>query len=425
MHWSKTRNINYETCPRRFFYSDIAGPRNPKIAALFDKQAPPLLRHEIVRNIINGIISEKGTDSSHLESYISSATDILTRAIDNEYEVNAQVSIVEACVGNFYDCFYAALSDWDTIYISDGKPVEFVYNKLSMMALPEIALDKGDRIQVICWKTGSRDFRDERDFYLRAGGLVCWVRSVLKILDKQVVVSEIFLRDNCEEYDFEFSDEEITAFIAKAKETSIRYSSSAKIKDFPANPDFHVCRFCPFTSICPEWLSFAEIDFSISALSKSLSAEHSEAHEPEEKQPHRSVFLSHVYEDKERLVSPLARLLESKGITYWLDEAEILWGDSLTKSINEGLRISEYLVCFISNEFIGRGWPEGELGAILSSELSDGTQRVLPIIAGDEETILHEYPLLKDKRFMKWEDGLEKILNELQAVLIRNKHKER
>ncbi len=423
MHWSKTRHINYETCPRRFFYSDIAGPRNPKIAELSDMQAPPLLRHEIVRSIINGIISKKSVVPNDLDKYLKSAMDILNKALDNEHEINAQISIIEACIINFYGCFSDEIDDWETIYISDGNPVEFVYSNLSMMALPEIALDHDDNVQVICWKTGSKDFRDERDFNLRAGGLTCWSRSVLKLIEKKVIISEIFLRDNCEKFDVVFNDEEIASFVEEARETAEQYSSSAKIKDFLANPDFHGCRFCPFTSICPEWLSFAEIDYNISALSKKLSSEHSELLEPEDKDDHRTVFLCHVSEDKERFVRPFARLLETNGISFWLDEAEILWGDSLSLGVNKGLRISDYLICFISDSLVGRGWPEGELGAILSSEFSGRNQRVLPIIAGNEELIINEYPLIRDKRFVKWENGLEKILSELKSVIRRTRKK--
>lgn len=424
MHWSKTRHTNYETCPRKFFYCDIAGPRNPKIAALSEEQAPPLLRHEIVRNIINGIIRDHESKALEIDEYIESASEILNKVIDNQYEINAQMSIIEACISNFINCYQVELEDCEVLYVSDGKPVEFVYGGLSMVALPEVALDKGSKILVICWKTGSVDFHNERDFYLRAGGLTCWVRSVLKELEKEVVVSEIFLRDRCEVFNIFFTDEEITSFLSEAREAAEKYGASARIKDFPARPDSSNCRFCPFTTICPEWLTFAEIGYSILALSKSLSSEDHEAEEAEITD-HRTVFLCHVSEDKERLVKPVARLLESKGITYWLDEAEILWGDSLTGAINEGLKMSDYLICFISDAFIGRGWPEGELGAILSTEFSKRTRRVLPIIAGDKERILDEYPLLRDKRHINLEDGLDNMFNKLSAVLKRRKKRQK
>jgi hypothetical protein len=43
-------------------------------------------------------------------------------------------------------------------------------------------------------------------------------------------------------------------------------------------------------------------------------------------------FLCHAGEDKEQVVRPLARKLEDTGITCWLDEAEVRWGENSQKS---------------------------------------------------------------------------------------------
>ena len=75
----------------------------------------------------------------------------------------------------------------------------------------------------------------------------------------------------------------------------------------------------------------------------------------------RDVFLSHTSSDKLRYVRPLARKLEERGITYWLDEAEIAWGERVSMAISRGLEASRYVLVVISEEFVGRTWPQTEL----------------------------------------------------------------
>lgn len=55
---------------------------------------------------------------------------------------------------------------------------------------------------------------------------------------------------------------------------------------------------------------------------------------------HRDIFLCHASEDKLKVVKPLVAALNEAGISYWYDEAEIKWGDSVIQKVNEGLMIS-------------------------------------------------------------------------------------
>jgi hypothetical protein len=215
---------------------------------------------------------------------------------------------------------------------------------------------------------------------------------------------------------------QMTSFVASAKETARSYSASAKIRDFRAQPDAAGCRFCQFQSICPEWQDFAEVDYDLAALRAAVGRGRAEAVAaiPGE----RDVFLCHVGREKEAIVRPMYRALEAAGITSWLDEAEILFGDSIIQKINEGLRTSRFLLCFLSEDFVGRGWPEGEMAAALSAELSSGGQRVLPVIVGEPEAILREYPLLRAKRYVSWADGADNLVAEIQRVLERERRKE-
>ncbi len=92
------------------------------------------------------------------------------------------------------------------------------------------------------------------------------------------------------------------------------------------------------------------------------------------------VFISHASEDKETIVEPLVQVLEENGISCWYDNNKIGWGDSLTNSINNGLKTSQYVLVVLSEAFIKKGWAKAELNAMLSMEFSNGQKKVLPLI---------------------------------------------
>jgi hypothetical protein len=86
----------------------------------------------------------------------------------------------------------------------------------------------------------------------------------------------------------------------------------------------------------------------------------------------RDVFLCHAGEDKSGVLSPLCGALDLGQITYWYDEAEINWGDSVTAQVNRSLAVSRYVVVVLSKHFVGKPWPERELNAALNIESATG-----------------------------------------------------
>lgn len=138
----------------------------------------------------------------------------------------------------------------------------------------------------------------------------------------------------------------------------------------------------------------------------------------------KALFLSHASVDKEAYVRPMARALRAEGISYWLDEAEIHWGDRIGARINEGLASAEIVVVFLSEAFVGRNWPEVELFAALSRENVEGKTVVLPLMIGDPSEVLAKYPLLRDKAYRSWKDDDKEIrglVSELRARLFASR----
>lgn len=136
--------------------------------------------------------------------------------------------------------------------------------------------------------------------------------------------------------------------------------------------------------------------------------------------PKRDVFICHAGEDKGEVVRPIAAAFDSSGISYWLDEAEILWADSILEKINEGLRASRYVLVVLSSSFLQKPWPQKEFNAAMSKEAGSGEVHVLPLLVGGKEVqraIIDKYPLLADKNYLVWNGETKTIVSALQKRL--------
>lgn len=77
-------------------------------------------------------------------------------------------------------------------------------------------------------------------------------------------------------------------------------------------------------------------------------------------------FLSHASEDKADFVVPLARELSRLGVKVWFDRFSIKVGDSLSRSIEEGLSASRFGILVLSRAFLSKPWPEYELRGLVA-----------------------------------------------------------
>lgn len=141
---------------------------------------------------------------------------------------------------------------------------------------------------------------------------------------------------------------------------------------------------------------------------------------PQDTEEYRDVFLSHASEDKPTVVEPLVDAFRSAGISVWFDRAEIRWGDSVLAKVNEGLKISRYVMLVLSPTFVAKEWPRKELHVALNREIASGVTSVLPLMVGDKTQIaetLSTFPLLSDKLYVTWSDGVENIVDNLRRLL--------
>ena len=92
-----------------------------------------------------------------------------------------------------------------------------------------------------------------------------------------------------------------------------------------------------------------------------------------------SIFLSHNHRDKP-FVRRLGQDLQAEGILVWIDEAEILVGDSLIGKIETGIDGMDYLGVVLSNNSVQSEWVNREVRIALDREINHRRVTVLPIL---------------------------------------------
>ncbi len=130
------------------------------------------------------------------------------------------------------------------------------------------------------------------------------------------------------------------------------------------------------------------------------------------------VFISHASEDKDTVVRALAAKLDALQVRVWYDEFSLKVGDSLSASIDLGLRESRYGVVIISQAFLKKQWTDYEYRSLVSRQVN-GERVILPIWHGvTKEDVLQFSPFLADiKALNTGTDSPEQILQQLLRVI--------
>ena len=132
------------------------------------------------------------------------------------------------------------------------------------------------------------------------------------------------------------------------------------------------------------------------------------------------VFLSHSSKDKE-LALKIAEDLRRNRIPVWLDEWEILVGDSISQRIQEGLTKMELIAVLLTKHSVASGWVEKEWQSKIGSEAVSRKVAILPL-KGDECRIP---PLLTDKKYADFTHDYERALSQLIDAVKSHSRKQR
>ena len=125
-----------------------------------------------------------------------------------------------------------------------------------------------------------------------------------------------------------------------------------------------------------------------------------------------SVFLSHSRRDAE-VARRLHARLDAEGVPTWLDQAELLPGDSLIGKIQQAIAEFDYLAVLLSPASVTSSWVATEVQAALNQEIEHRRIKVIPILVEPCEVPL----FLRDKLYVDltqdFEAGVALLLRRL------------
>lgn len=131
----------------------------------------------------------------------------------------------------------------------------------------------------------------------------------------------------------------------------------------------------------------------------------------------RDVFLCHAWDDRKEAAKDLHDLLESKGVTVWFSEKDVLLGSSLLREIDKGLVKSRVGIVLVTPALLrrleGEGIADKELSALLARDL------LVPILHNTTYEALREVsPLLGSRSGLSTsEDTMTEIATKLAELV--------
>ncbi|GAB3226440.1 hypothetical protein GCM10027423_63320 [Spirosoma arcticum] len=131
----------------------------------------------------------------------------------------------------------------------------------------------------------------------------------------------------------------------------------------------------------------------------------------------RDIFLCHAWDDRKEAAKELHDLLESKGVSVWFSEKDVLLGSPLLREIDKGLAKSRVGIVLVTPALLRRiqnqGIADKELSALLAREL------LVPVVHNTTHEALREIsPLLASRSGLSTaEDTMEKIAAKLAELV--------
>jgi hypothetical protein len=129
-------------------------------------------------------------------------------------------------------------------------------------------------------------------------------------------------------------------------------------------------------------------------------------------------FLSHDSRDKDDVARPLAIELGRLLCPVWFDEYSLKVGDSLSESIDRGIREAAKCILILSPSFLANpGWSKAEFKAIINRHIAEGDV-ILPIWHNVTRDDVYGYSsFLVDIVASNTRKGVEAVARDLAVVL--------
>lgn len=134
--------------------------------------------------------------------------------------------------------------------------------------------------------------------------------------------------------------------------------------------------------------------------------------------PPRDVFISHAYEDKAAVVDPLKRELERRNVTVWVDDYELLVGQSLRREIDKALATCRYGAVVISEHFFAKEWPQKELDALTQRQVVEKRALILPVWHRISARDIRRFsPMLADTYGISTDHGIRAVAEAIVSAI--------
>lgn len=129
--------------------------------------------------------------------------------------------------------------------------------------------------------------------------------------------------------------------------------------------------------------------------------------------PDIHVFICHASEDKP-IVRQLSDFISARGPAVWLDEREIMVGDSIVDKVGQGIADASHLVVVLSRHSVSKPWVAKELSSALMRQLRNQSVAVLPLRVDDADVPV----LLADVRYADGRTDIQRGFQELLDAMV-------
>jgi len=93
----------------------------------------------------------------------------------------------------------------------------------------------------------------------------------------------------------------------------------------------------------------------------------------------RHASINHASEGKPEFVEPLFDKLSEKGLHIWYDDNELRAGESIRRSIEDGLQINAYGISVLSKIYFEKNWAQEDLDILVDQQTTAGKTIIIPI----------------------------------------------
>lgn len=132
-------------------------------------------------------------------------------------------------------------------------------------------------------------------------------------------------------------------------------------------------------------------------------------------------FISHAVEDKIPIANELCAKLEAAGLKIWYSGKELGVGDSIDKTIQNGLNRSRYGIVIFSPTYLAKNWTIREFYTLLAKEIEEH-KVILPVLYNITLDELKNKDLLMADRFaVNADKGMDLVVERLVREIKKSK----